>query len=255
MKTLLKFLGGAPNIELCPPTRLEKKIKRRRTLLCVLFIALLAFCIYIVWPLIRGWNDLYLEVWSDMDNIGSAERLSYIATFWGAILGAMIAVLATLFTTGIIIHRERQIDRHNERIAHLPIIEINYDKELTVKFSKSRDKEEFLKKNGIQFECCFENMKLFSIRNVGEGVALKVDTTPSSASGAVSYPYYATLSKNEPHTFALEQEGYGYSLCPHYFDIFGNYYKQTIELDDNGELKTYDVPELVKRTERFNYVQ
>ncbi len=147
MKTLLKFLGGAPCIELYPPTRLEKKIKRRRALAVILVITALALWVYVAYPEVLGWNELYREVWSDMDRIGSVERLSYIATFWGAILGAMIAVLATLFTTGIIIHRERQIDRHNERIAHLPIIEIKYDEDLT---GNGLNKMELLKQSFMQ---------------------------------------------------------------------------------------------------------
>lgn len=54
MKTLLKFLGGAPCIELYPPTRLEKKIKRRRALAVILVITALALWVYVAYPEVLG---------------------------------------------------------------------------------------------------------------------------------------------------------------------------------------------------------
>lgn len=255
IKKLFKFLGGEPSIELYPPTRLEKKSKRKKVLILLVFITVAFCCILFIIPEVRGWNDIYLESWFDTDKVSSAEHLSFIASFWGSVIGASIAVIATVFTTWAIIHGERKIDRHTERIAHLPIIEITLNKELTEGLKKSKNREQYIKKNGIETFWLFDENRVFAIRNVGEGIAIRIDTTWYFDSGARNYPTYETLPQKDVYFFTMEDEGGNSCFTPTFFDIFGNYYKQTICIDNDGKIVEYTVPELVIKTERFRYVQ
>lgn len=256
MVKLGQFITGQSGIDLYPPGKLERKIKRNRRIIASIIITGIIALFFLVLPFIRKWYDLYYALWSDSDGIQSPERLSYIATFWGAIIGSIIAVLSTIISTTLIIRRERQVDRHAERIGHMPIIEIKCNKELTKGLVKSRDENSFFKKNGIDsYSFSRENILVFEIKNIGDGIALKLDTTPQYDSGAYSYPFYTTLSKQETRLFATAIEFQ--KLCFHvtFFDVFENQYEQSIEFNREGELTKFNIPELIKRTPRFRYVQ
>jgi ABC-type Fe3+ transport system permease subunit len=90
----------------------ERKEHGEKILIATLTIGMAAFVIIIM--------TMFIWQFSTKPN----ELSDTLYSFWGSIIGAMIAGLVTICTTYLIIRRSYKIDYHRERMDVLPFFEI-----------------------------------------------------------------------------------------------------------------------------------
>lgn len=180
-------------------------------------------------------------------------------SFWGAIAGAMIAGLVTIFTTYLIIRRSYKIDYHQERMAALPFFELNI---VAAHFStlNSADIPENVQKimkNSTYFSTCLlADAMLIEIKNVGNGPAFQVVLEGLT-------PFYEEPSFQSivigKHKYAIVYNRQQIKCKLIFYDIYGNYYYQTFSSEYNDNKEHIDIntnpPELILRTSRVRYIQ
>lgn len=119
ISTFLRYITGSEALTFRPGTRLERQ--KKKTLFWVI-ISIVVITVIVLYFYIT-WNRFYHEILGK--NIAQENWLGFIASFWGAISGALISGIATVITTWLIIRRSYKIDYHRERIESLPILQLS----------------------------------------------------------------------------------------------------------------------------------
>ena len=256
--TLLGFIIGKPGIAFSPESKAVAK--RRRNRILIFLITSLSLIFLAIWgiPWIRYYNTLI------QGKIASTDGLLFIASFWGAILGAIVTGFATVITTWLIVNRSSRLDYHRERIEHLPVLSIHeirgasfIDDSISlpngITLSQSQSYQE------VQVYCDTELNRVFELSNIGSGMALAIETRdltdehndayfPGITTRDVVYLVYGVpLELNAGHIRFI------------FIDIFDNEYQQSFYYEINAKrdirFNGGSIPELIKPTLRFRYVQ
>jgi len=256
--TLLGFIIGEPRIGFTPESQAIAKRRRNRIIIFLIVILLMALLVIISIPWIRYYNLLI------QSEIALSDGFLFIASFWGAILGAIVTGFATVITTWLIINRSNRLDYHRERIEHLPVLSIREIRGVSfvedsillpngITLSQSQSYQE------VNVYCDNDLNKFFELSNIGSGMAIAIETRdltdehneayfPGITTKDIVYLVYGVPleAKNGKITFAFK-------------DIFDNQYQQNFhyEINANRDIRFSggSVPELIKPTMRFRYVQ
>lgn len=255
--TYFKYISGSETLTFQPGTQLERQ--KRHTFLIVILvicaITLIALSYYI------PWNKYYKEIASH--NIQKENWLGFIASFWGAIIGAVLSGLATVVTTWLIIRRSYRIDYHRERIEFLPILQLSARNDIELELRDSKHLQDIIKHYRIWnrgWDELPETFKVFEIKNVGKGIAIKPKIASEVEEAVFGVPSFAAIVSQESVLF-IEDFDYVYNgaITFSFFDIFDNFYNQNFLLDVDEEESIWNIqmsmPQLVLKTQRIRYEQ
>lgn len=255
--TCIKYITGSETLTFQPGTQLERQ-KRRATFLVALTICAI---ILVVLSYYIPWNKYYKEI--AYRTIEKENWLGFIASFWGAIIGAVISGLATIVTTWLIIRRSYRIDYHRERIEFLPILQISTRNDIELELKESKRIQDIIRHYRIwnrAWEELPETFKVFEIRNVGKGIAIKPKIANEAEEAVFGVPSYASIVSQQSVLF-IEDIDYVYNseMVFSFFDIFDNFYMQKFSLEIDEEETIWNIqmsmPQLVLKTQRIRYEQ
>lgn len=230
IKTFFGFFSGYIKIEMNPRTEREKQLIRRRIFWIVFLVIVFSLITYGIFMLING-----------IKNFPESE-LSYYEKYLTMIsfLSVILAAIVTITTTFFIVHQNKRIDYHKERLSVMPFLEISLE------ISQLGINETNIKPR--------KRVQLFAA-NKGNGLAINVLEKDSD--------FGCSIPKNITVNSCAELEEYDNyfpeEVTLQFKDIFENEYEQTFQvlyLSENSTSNIYSSPpELVKRTSRFRYIQ
>jgi hypothetical protein len=113
--------------------------------------------------------------------ISKSDGLQFISTFWGAIIGALLAASLTIISTWMIINRSYRVDFHRDRIEHLPILCLHEIRGAIFNEDGIRlpdgtpvwSEQEYQKSHDYDET---QLTKILEISNIGAGIALNLST-------------------------------------------------------------------------------
>lgn len=224
----------------------KEKWKNRVLVSIILVIMIVAFCgmYYTISTLRTVENCTDLDVWSSS------------SSFWGALIGAIIAGMATIGTTYLIVHKNDKIDYHRERMSVLPVFSFNYiENNIQLKKKINKIKKSVSECDIFDIVDKYEkNTFICMFENIGYGIALDVkrpdreDCTIDSELGDFE------VGRKKYCIYNIDNDG-EFSIS--FSDLYGNKYIQLFKLriyNDNILISTMS-PELVIRTNRARYQQ
>lgn len=254
---LLKYITGTGALTFRPGTRLERQKKR------TMFWVVISICVTtaIVLYLYITWNKYYLAVLQG--SISQENWLGFIASFWGAIEGALISGIATIITTWLIIRRSYKIDYHRERIESLPILQLTVREDIKKEIRHSKNFQKVIKNYKIwnrAWEELSEDFMVFEVKNIGKGLAIQPKVSNEGEEAVYGAPSFSSISSQESVYFIEEWYFiFNHEFVFSFFDIFENYYDQKFSLDIDDDEQVTDIkmsiPELVMKTQRIRYEQ
>ncbi len=252
-----QIISGALLISIEPEEHAKAEKRRNHIIIGFLIILLLVLLLIVGVPWIKYFNSVISQ------KVTNSDGLQFISSFWGAIIGALLAASLTIISTWMIINRSYRVDFHRDRIDHLPVLSLRemsgavYN-EVEIKLRDGTSVwsvQEFQTSNHDVANLC----KILEISNIGSGIALSISTTsgyddeiPAYFTGItpknVVYLVYGASSKVPCGTINLWFQ-----------DIFENKYLQKFnyELNDKNDMFFIggSVPTLVERTRRIRYLQ
>lgn len=253
----VRYFTGSYGVEFSPGTQTERTKSRKKILVITLTILAVILLLIIAVPWIRYYDSILplvdeKETW-----------LGFIASFWGAIVGAIIAGIGTIITTWMVIRRSYRIDFHRERMENLPVLEVTVRKDLIRELQKTKNRGSFLNSKNIwhaEHVDAGDNNAVFQITNVGAGMAVKIEMVSAAKAAGLPTPEFVHISKGESSLFL---ETYNRNFATRFelsfFDIFENMYSQEFIFqfeDQKGlYLSKIKMPELIRRTARLRYIQ
>jgi len=257
IRDFINYLTGYETASFTPGTQEERIQKRERFIIFIVVIGLvtLILCFFIPWE--RFYRYL---LWQPISN---ESWLGFIASFWGAIAGAIIAGIATVFTTWLIIRRSYRVDYHRERMENLPILQLSLREDVLKRLRGSKNPEKIIMAEDIwyrEFEGLQKESLVYEMKNIGRGIAINIHMPESSKTIVYGTVNYTTLCSGEKRLFIEDHTGYSERVIEFlFFDIFDNLYSQKFVYHHNYENETYSIdmkiPELLIKTKRIRYVQ
>ena len=257
ISTFVKYVTGSEALSFYPGTQIERQKKKTIfwLILSTAVIISIILCFYI------PWNKYYRGIVDK--NIDGTYWLGFIASFWGAIIGAVISGVATVITTWLIIRRSYRIDYHRERIEFLPILELSIRKDLEIEIQKEKDKEKVIKKYKMwnrDWNDLPEIFSVFEVKNVGKGIAIKPKISNFAEAAIYGAPYFSSIGSQESVYFVEDMLILlGDKIVFSFFDIFDNYYEQSFTLEKDSGKRAWNasmsMPKLVVKTQRIRYEQ
>jgi len=237
IKQLFQFVSGYEQVEMVPRTEREKQIIRNKILMGCLACVIIGLIIYFLHSFIKD-NQDNLKLFKDN-------------------VGIILTSIVTILTTYFIVHQNKKVDYHKERLEHLPILDLT--------IYKSINKEEI--NNIIILEEGNDYHSIFRVINIGKGIAFNVEAYGlDDESEALGYDIpKASLETIIVNGYKIIQlncncDDYNYfTLRFNYKDLFENQYNQDfiIKYNDDGAIEKIETkaPQLVRRTRRFRYIQ
>lgn len=246
-----------PTIHYKQPTKVEREERNKHIKIGIGILFAVAFLIIlIIWFAkycftVRA-NDISFDEWN-----------SSAGSFWGAVLGAAIAGIATVSTTILVIQRSYKIDYHRERLEVLPVLDMkvflehytigeNCEEDLLQK-AKGQAREAI-----VSFGVCSlgEDARIYIIKNVGAGIAYNIQTVNFFSEEYEEAYGGGILPQGDTLLLATSQKSEG-SVSLTFFDLYENQYCQVYLLSQhNGQTKvTSYPPELIRKTKRIRYTQ
>lgn len=258
LKEVWYVISGTLIIAVAPEERAKAEKRRNHIIIGFITIVLLTILLIIGIPWIKYYNELVKQ------QITNSDGLQFISTFWGAIIGALLAASLTIISTWMIINRSYRVDFHRDRIDHLPILCLhevrgalfNEDGIKLIDGTPIWSEQEYQKSHNYDET---QLTKILEISNIGMGIALNISTTDRNFEGPqvhfagitpknVVFLVYSACTKVPSDTITLRFE-----------DIFENKYLQEFNYDMNDKYDMYfiggSVPKLVERTKRLRYTQ
>jgi len=244
-----------------PYTEYEKQVIKKNIVLLIVFICVGAILFFLV---TRWLPDYYLL---KADNTFSAEQeYQFISNFWGVIIGAFIAGIATVVTAFVIIQNNKKIDYHRERMECLPVLSLEYKEKLLFQDGLIKDTNDELKyvynNETILGDCSdseSEQCAVFFLRNIGKGTAFSIRTELDDYTGFDSFSCNS-LRPNEDSIIVVRGEGKSNdNITLYYDDIYENCYRQVLCYSGfcqrEHQKTTCYPPILCKKTHRLRYTQ
>lgn len=238
------------------PTKAEREQRNKKLGIGIVLIFVFASVVLVVYSFAQYYytvtnGDISFDDWN-----------SSSGSFWGAVLGALIAGIATVCTTILVIQRSYKIDYHRERLEVLPVINM----QILCEFSGLDPLETEQKLNsdypgttiiippGV-VGCC-EDVRLYSLKNVGRGIAYNIKSSGFFCSDWEEMSSFGILPPNEK-LILITDLNYHEEIFLSFFDLYENKYQQKfkINVSNNQTVVTAYPPELVKKTERIRYTQ
>ncbi len=257
---VLRFLFGKTGIGFEPGTKLERKLILKR--IVVFFAAITAIVLLgvLVIPRIIQYDAL-----SRSPTLDEGERLSFLGSFWGALLASIITLVGSIFTTWLIIQRSYKVDYHRERLENMPVLQMTLNIASTRIINEAKNEDEmdeiadqYPYRDTYKYDPLNFTILIVEIENIGKGIAFKA-STPNSCEVYDDITFPAICPNQKVELLISVGDVAEETFVFHFFDMFENYYEQHIGLvfaDD--ELKTYPVvnpPRLVTKTKKIRYVQ
>lgn len=247
-------LPDGPALDYKKPTKAEREERNNKIGIgfTILFVAL---CVAVV---ICYFAKYYFTVRGSSITFG--EWNGSAGSFWGAVLGAIIAGIATVVTTVFVIQRSYKIDYHRERLEVLPVLDMKVicKENLNPRNSTKgvlRDKVSNETVREVLFDGSVEQQYasyVFLIKNVGRGIAYKVQASGFCYADYNEEEYQGLIPQNESIILVSRNKGIAEASIL-FYDLYGNKYRQTYTIDEKNIIA--DPPELLRKTERIRYTQ
>jgi heme/copper-type cytochrome/quinol oxidase subunit 4 len=116
IKEVWYVISGRLIISIEPEKHAKAEKRRNRIIGSLVALVLLSILLIIGIPWIKYYNTIIKQ------QISNTDALQFISTFWGAIIGALLAASLTIISTWMIINRSYRVDFHRDRIDHLPVL-------------------------------------------------------------------------------------------------------------------------------------
>lgn len=254
---------SSPGLQYVDPIKVDKERSRQNKIIiaailavaCVLSLALYLFSKYFSIVQTKG---ITFEEWN-----------SSAGSFWRAILGSVVAGIATISTTIMVIQRSYRMDYHRERLEAMPVLELMI---ISDSIAVTHDKKEMAHKVElpIPLDILYEDSQVnekamvFRLKNIGHGLAygLKLEgiwgeRDDKAYGGLISVGEEIWVVENELCSFPDDfQKKIQFEIS--YFDLYENKYEQafivTIEQGTVKNIRTLP-PELIRKTQRIRYTQ
>lgn len=252
--TKYECLPDGPVLDYKKPTKAEREERNHRigigfSIVFVVLCLVLVVCYFAKYFFTVQNSSISFGEWN-----GSA------GSFWGAVLGAMIAGIATVVTTVFVIQRSYKIDYHRERLEVLPVLEMKVIcKENLNPKNKTKEMLKGMAANEIVKEVLFDGSVepqyvsyAFLIKNVGRGIAYKVQATGFCNNDFNEGKYQGLIPPNESIILVSRNKGFR-EVSILFYDLYSNQYRQAYIID--GKNIITDPPELLRKTERIRYTQ
>lgn len=246
-----------PTIHYRKPTKIEREERNKRLRIG----AAILFVTVILLILISWFAKYYFTV--RVNNISFDDWNSSAGSFWGAVLGAAIAGIATVFTTALVIQRSYKIDYHRERLEVLPVLDMRI---LMEHYTIGEDCEEDLlqKAKGQARETIIspgiyslgDDARIYIIKNVGAGIAYNIKTVDFFSEEFEEAWGSGILAQGDALVIATSQKSQG-TVSITFCDLYENEYRQIYSLSQhNKQTKvTSYPPDLIRKTQRIRYTQ
>lgn len=257
----LKHISGYAKIDIYPQSKREAQIRKRRIFISIFSIAFVVTIIVLLIPLFKQWLNYYNNSILKDATLDNSDWLTFIGSFWGAIIGGITALIASVFTTWLIISRSDRLDRHQQRISNMPILHISISKVMTNKLNETSDIEEFFIHNEIRGACFYfekDEGCIYKIENIGSGIALHVQQKYLEISEQDKM-FFPALAKDEVKYFYCRNNTEdGCKISLEFLDVFENGYTQDFiftRINDSMIIDEIGMPKLAKPTLRYQYIQ
>lgn len=259
---VLGFLVGKTGIGFEPGTKTERSIILKRIALTIVITAAVIMLIIFGVPWIKYYNAKMVNSSTLQDN----DWLSFIGSFWGALVASIITLVGSIFTTWLIIQRSYKVDYHRERLENMPVLQMTLNITLTKEINKAKNEEEmeeladkYIYRDSIKYDPLNDTILVIEVENIGKGIAFKAKTPNSNeVDNDITFPAICPNQKVEFLTSVgdVAEESFVF----YFFDMFENYYEQHIGLVFKGDqlegaYSIVNPPELITKTKRIRYVQ
>ena len=247
-------LPDGPALDYKRPTKAEREERNNKIGIGVSILFVVLCVSVVVWYFAK----YYFTVQSSSISFG--EWNGSAGSFWGAVLGAIIAGIATVVTTVFVIQRSYKIDYHRERLEVLPVLDIKLICKENLN-PRSRTKEALIEKvskevvKEVLFDGSVEQQYIsnaFLIKNVGRGIAYKVQASGFCYADYNEGEYQGLIPQNESIILVSRRKGITESSIL-FYDLYGNKYRQAFAI--NEKIIIAEPPELLRKTERIRYTQ
>ena len=246
-----------PTMHYRRPTKFEREERYKHLRIGMAFL----FVIVMLVLLISWFAKYYFTI--KVNNVSFDDWNSSAGSFWGAILGAAIAGIATVFTTALVIQRSYKIDYHRERLEVLPVLDMRILMEHYV-IGEDCERELLQKAKGQARETIIspgvysigENARVYIIKNIGTGIAYNIQTVNFFAEEFEEARGRGVLAQGDALVIATNEKSQG-TVSITFCDLYENEYCQMYDLSQcYGQTKvtTYP-PELIRKTQRIRYTQ
>ena len=250
-------ISGTLIIAVEPEERAKAEKRRNRIIATLIAIVLLTILLIIGIPWIKYYNEIVKL------QISKSDGLQFISTFWGAIIGALLAAALTIISTWLIINRSYRVDFHRDRIDHLPVLCLHEVHGAVYNEAGIKLPDGTLIWSGQEFQTFDydeENLcKILEISNIGTGIALCITTNNGFDDDPPVY-FTGIAPQNIVYlVYGASKVASSGTLRIWFKDIFENKYIQRFCFELNDEKNMFfiggSVPELVERTKRLRYMQ
>lgn len=258
LKEIWYVISGTLIIAVEPEEHAKAERRRNHIFIGFFVIVFILVLLLIGIPWIKYFNGLLKQ------QISTSDGLQFISSFWGAIIGALLAASLTIISTWMIINRSYRVDFHRDRIDHLPILCLHEIRGAVFNEDgiKLPDGTSVWSEQGYQKSHDFDETqlcKILEVSNIGAGIALSLSTTDGNYEGPqvhfagitpknIVYLVYSACTEVPSDTISLRFE-----------DIFENKYLQEFDYQLNDNYDMYfiggSVPKLIERTKRIRYTQ
>lgn len=249
-----RYLPSGQPLSYVQPTKTEREQSSKRIGLGLA----ISLVIIVVTVIVCLFSKYYFTVYNEELSFG--EWNSSAGSFWGAVLGAMIAGIAAVVTTVFVIQRSYKIDYHRERLEVLPVLDVTLI--FTRNLVRGNTAEEILKGitsnekvRDILFDASVEQQypsHVFLIKNVGRGIAYKVHPSGFCRAHYNEAMYSGLLPQNESIILVTRDKSINAAKIL-YYDLYSNMYQQSYSFTSESVIT--EPPELLRKTERIRYTQ
>ncbi len=194
------------------------------------------------------------------------EWNSSSGSFWGAVLGAFVAGIATVATTVLVIRRSYQMDYHRERLEVMPVFDMTVLSRNISNCSNMEELKRILNSNNepvaIEGSIDADENKLVvcSLKNVGRGIAYKTKIV-GVWEDYEGHDYSGLVAIDKEFWMAISEVYFRdgkISFLINYSDMYENEYSQEFELSftsESGNSIIASPPDLIRKTSRVRYTQ
>jgi len=241
-----------------PEEHAKAEKRRNHIIIGFIIIVLITVLLIIGIPWIKYYNKIVEQ------QINQSDGLQFISSFWGAIIGALLAASLTIVSTWMIINRSYRVDFHRDRIDHLPILCLHEvrgavfcEDEIRLPNGTSvRSEQEYQKFHEYDE---MQLTKIIEVSNIGAGIALNISTTTGDYEGPPVH-FAGITQKNVVFlVYSASTEVPSDTITLFFEDIFENKYFQEFNYYMNDSYDMYfiggSVPKLKERTKRIRYLQ
>jgi len=254
---------SGPGLQYIDPIKVDQERSRQNRITIAAILAIACVLIFALYSFSKYFSIIQTK------GITFDEWNSSAGSFWGAILGSVVAGIATISTTIMIIQRSYRMDYHRERLEAMPVLELKIISDSIV---VTHDIKEMAQKVElpIPLDILYEDSQLnektmvFRLKNIGHGLAYGLELEGlwderdnKVYGGLISVGEEIWVVEDKLCTFLdNSQERIQFEIC--YFDLYENKYEQafivTIEQGTVKNIRTLP-PELIRKTQRIRYTQ